>query len=559
VLTPGGRLFPVRDQDLPLMYGFPVLLIGLILWIACANVATMMLARSGARQKEVAVRLALGASRGRLIRQLLTESVLIAIIAGLLGFAFAWWSNRSFDEFKAMMPTFVDLDLRVSWGAFAFSFLLSLLTGVLFGLSPALQATKVEISQGLRPAAAPKLHRYRWYSGRNILIVQQMAASLMVLLFAAFIVVGFQRHAGVDLGFEARDLYSLSVDPIRDGYSEERTRVFFRNLPDRLRNIPGLLEVSVTDAGALASLSSEASTGGFVSMDQHAQAVKATRTAQVGANYFETVGIGLMMGRTFRDSDIAKDNRRIVVNEAMAAEAWPGKNPLGQLFARNDIQYEVIGVVKNVRTGTPLEPMRPVVYHPMDPERLTRPAANGVIVLVRAAPGVDTLTLVRREIAAMDPNLSVFNARAVQTEINALLYLMQYSVALYGGIGVFSLVLAALGLGGITAYAVARRSKEIGIRISLGATRWDVMRLVLTEGTVIILVGSVIGFGGAFAATRVISAFFDALASITQTTIADPLLAVGAPALLAGLGLLSCWLPARKALRIDPMKSLRTD
>jgi ABC-type antimicrobial peptide transport system permease subunit len=265
-----------------------------------------------------------------------------------------------------------------------------------------------------------------------------------------------------------------------------------------------------------------------------------------------------LAGRAFRESDQRDDARVLVVNETMA-KTWSGRNPLGQTIELNGGTYEVVGVVGDMRSGYALEPPRRSVYLPATPGGYASPSPQGVTVLVRAERGIDAALLVRREMASLAPDLTVFNVTSMTEQLDRMAYVFRLATLIYGGIGAFGLVLASVGLAGVTAYAVARRYHEIGIRRALGAQSRDVLKLVMKEGVALIGVGTMLGMALAFAAMRVLATMLSAVGEITQTSIYDPLLLAGAPALLAGLALLACYLPARRSTRIDPVAALRAE
>ena len=555
-LVSGGRLLPLRDEDLPVMMALPLIMVGLALVIACSNVGTLLLARGSARAREIAIRLSVGASRGRIVRQLITEATILALLGGVAGLMFGLWSNSTTEWLDPMLPEYMTFELETSWRALLFTLGLSILSGILFGLAPALQAARSDVSPALKGDAG-NLKRYRWYSMRNFLVLQQVAGSLTLLLLTGFVVLGFGRSSSVEVGFEVDDLYMMSLDPIRDGYTGDQARDFFADLPDRVRQIPGVRDASLTYSIPLGMFSDEASMQASADLDEAARLTRQIRSERVGEGFFETIGVELVRGRTFGPTD---DGLRVaIVNETMVAETWPGQDPVGQTLEIEDDRYQVIGVAPDFRSGRILETSRMGVFLPMDPDRFDQPSSRGVTVLVRAEQGVDVRQAIRNEIATVDPNLTLFNVSRLRDQVETMMYMVRVTMFVYGGIGVFGLVLAAVGLGGVTAYTVAQRTKEIGIRIALGARSNDVLRLVLKEGALMVVIGTLFGQVMAFGTTRALGSYFDALSTITETTTSDPLLLVGAPVLLGTLTMLACYIPARRSTRIDPLVSLRQE
>ncbi len=558
-LLPGGRLLPIRDEDLPVMMAFPLILSGLALLIACSNVGTLLLARGSARAKEIAIRLSVGASRGRIVRQLVTESTILATLGGGAGLALAWWSISSTEWIEPMIPEYMTFEMEMSWVALLFTLGVSVLSGILFGLAPALQAAKADVAPALKSGADMRMKKYRWFSLRNALVLQQVAGSLMLLLLTGFVVLGFGRSSTVELGFDVRNLYMMSLDPVRDGYSGDQARELFSRLPDRIRLIPGVAEASLTHNIPLGMFGDEAALRASTDLDEAARLAKSIRREHVGDGFFEALGVDIEPGRSFRKSDQTDGSRVAIVNQTTVDETWPNQDPIGQTLDLEGDRYQVIGVAPDFRSGVILERSRMGVFLPMEPAAFERPSSQGVTLLVRTDPGVDIRNAIRNEIALIDPSLTLFNVSLLSDQVETMLFMVRFVMMIYGGIGVFGLILATVGLGGVTAYAVAQRSKEIGIRMALGAQKSQVMKLVLKEGAILVVLGTVIGQAFAFVTTRLLGSYFAALTTMTETTTSDPILLVGAPVLLGVLTMLACYLPARRSTRIDPLMALRQE
>jgi macrolide transport system ATP-binding/permease protein len=559
-LLPGGRLMPIRNQDLARALGFPLLLVGLVLFMACVNVATMRLARGAARQREMAVRLALGASRARLVWQLLAESLLVAALGGLLGTLFVLWRDASTRSIsRTLLPSYIYLDLRFDWYGGLMVVIITVGTGILFGLAPALQVTRAAVWSTLQSVRVSNRGVYRWLNLRNVLVLLQVTASLMVLLLSGFVLMGMGRATAVDLGFDARHLYVMSLDPVRDGVSTERTQALFADLPDRLARLPGVMTACLTTSTPAALIGGQSLMTSKVEWLGGPNEGRRLRGSVVGAGFFETLGIPVLHGRSFRRGDMRTDAGIVIVNESMARTEWPGREAVGQVLNTGNARYDVIGVVGNIRPVFAFDPAASQIYFPATPADYAMPSASGVTLYVRAMPGADGVAVVRRELAGIDATLTVFDTGSMTEQVNRMLYLMRIVTVVYGGVGVFGLLLASVGLGGVTAHAVARRTHEIGIRVALGASPSRVLRLVLAEGVAIIGVATVVGMLAAFAALQALRSFVEALAAVTKTSASDPLLIVGAPAVLAALTLLACYLPARRALGVNPVDALRSE
>lgn len=582
-LLPAGKLMPMKKEDLPFITGFFSLLGGMILLIACSNVANMTLARAANRRKEIAVRLALGAGRARLVRQLLTESMLVAAVAGALGFAMATWLMHQAS--RMTMPNIMPVVLRLEpdGRCLLFTFALTLLTGLAFGLVPALRATKTDLTPALKEGGAVRFSRYRRLNSRNLLVLAQISASLTLLLITGFLVIGHERMAGLQVGFKTEDLYLVSLDPVRDGYSGPQAATLFDRILDRTERLPFVTAATLTNHSPMevigypeAPLSTaEPGTGG-------SHRVHTARRFFVGRNYFETVGIPILTGRGFRKEDETKEPRPVILSEALAELLWRGENPLGrhiemgvdavpQFYVGASFggrptvptdarQFEVVGVARNIRDGLDsLQLPHPAIYLPLRAADYAHPQLRGLTLMARTRPGVDAITAIRREIEAVDANLTPFNARTMAEQIDGIMFSVRMAATTYGFIGIFGLILASVGLAGVTAYSVARRGREIGIRLALGARRADVLGLVMREGAVLVSVGTVFGLVGAWAGMRALSGFLAEVARIAGSSTSDPLLLAGAPLLLAALAMAACYVPARKSMRIDPAVTLRQE
>jgi predicted permease len=580
-LLPGGKLIPVRKQDLPFLTGYFTLLGGMILLIASSNVANMMLARAADRRREIAVRLALGAGRGRLIRQLLTESLLLAGGAGVLGFLLSVWVMRGASQIKMPYPMPLSLRLEPDGRVLLFTLALTLFTGLAFGLAPALQAARTDLTPALKEGGNVRLRRYRRLSLRNLLVLSQVAGSLALLLITGFLVLGHRTMAGVEVGFDARNLHLISLDPVRDGYSVAQATNFFPKLLDRVKGLPSVTAASLSDSVPMEMIGRPFVPFSVSGAGQE-KVIYSGRKYVVGRDFFDTIGIPIVHGRGFRMQDEANDASAAIVSEKLVRRCWPGQDPLGrQIELGNETvpqfgfaggssgprisaktrKFEVVGVAKDVRDGLVMvaADSPPVIYLPLRPADYARPLLQGVTLAVRAAQGVDVIAAVRREISAVDDKLTPFHARSMPQQIEQMMFPVRMALWTYGCIGVFGLILASVGLAGVTAYSVTQRRREIGIRIALGARGADVLGLVMKEGAVLVAVGTTIGLAVAWAGMRVLSSFMSQVARTAGTSASDPALLLGAPLLLASLALAACYVPARKSMRVDPVVTLRQE
>jgi predicted permease len=558
-LLPGGRLFPVRDEDMPKVIALPAVLVGLVLLMACGNVANMLVARNAARRREIAVRLSIGGGRGRIIRQLLTESLLLAAMGGVGGLWLARWQITYFQSLQAAMPGYIYLEYNLDWRALVFSALVTLGAAVLSGLAPALNSTREDIASALKPGVTSRSRAGRFFSLRNILVFHQVTASMVLMLITGFIVIGVSRLASTDLGFDYERIYVLNVDPVRDGYEPRRAAELLDELPRRLSAIPGVVSVSMAQTLPVALSGSESILSAKAELAGGASGLGAIRVDRVGPGFFETMGIPLLRGRGFDRRGPAEDSLVVVVNETMARQVWPGQDPVGNTLEFEGRIRQVVGVAGDIRPAMPLSPQLPSVYLPLDPSGFALPTLEGVTVLVRVQPGFDAVSSMRREIRRIDRQLTIFNVRRMEDVVGQIYQLARLATGVYGAMGVFALILATVGLAGVTAYSVARRTHEIGIRVALGAKQIDVLRLVLRESTLIVAMGGAVGLAIALAALRGLASTLEAMVEATRTSATDPLLLAGVPALLIGLALSACYLPARKAARIDPAAAMKTE
>jgi macrolide transport system ATP-binding/permease protein len=558
-VLPGGRMFPVRDEDLPRAIGFPLVLVSLVLLMACGNVANMMLARGAIRYREFAVRLALGAGRGRVVRQLVTESLILSALGSAAGGVMAIWLLSLFDRMRPVFPDYVQYNVRFHWPAYLAAVLVASLSTVLFSMAPSLRASRLDIQTALKPNGPSALRGRRRFGVRNLIIYQQVSISVVLILLTGFVVVGWRRAATVDLGFNPTQLYLLSVDPIRDGFSPAQAEQVIRRLRESLQYAPAVDSVSVAQTVPLAMAGADLVVNARSDLAAGTRSLGTMRVDRVGAGFFETVETALLQGRTFREADQTDDGRVVIVNRTMAQRAWPGSDPVGQPLKLGDDTWEIIGVVNDMRSAFPLAPTLPAVYQPVTPAGFASPGKNGVTLAVRVPPGVDGSALLLSEVRAAAPDLTVVEIKPVTREVDQALFLARVATYVYGGMGVLALVLAAVGLAGVTAYAVARRTREIGIRMALGAKRAHVLWLVLRESVGIILAGTVTGVILAIALTRALSGVVEALAETTGTSVSDPLLLLGAPTLLVVLALIACYLPARRSTQIDPIAAVRSE
>jgi predicted permease len=544
--------------------------VGIVLLIACSNVAGLMLARGAARQKEMALRLALGAGRMRIVRQLLTESLLLAATGGILGIVFASWGSHAIVSFVSNNQprplTFATgLDLRV----LGFTVAVSLLTGVLFGLAPAFRSVRVDVTPALKEgfSASTKISRGggRRFSIGNALVVTQVALAIVVLVGAGLLVRTLQNLRSLDVGFDSHNLVIFGINPSLAGYKDPQIDSFYRDLQGRLTETPGVKSASYSMVPLLSG-ALMATMFNWPGTPQDRQSE--SDVLEVGPDFFSTMQIPFVAGRGFDSSDygIAAQARQslfsgskqpavptpVIVDQAFVAKFLGKENPLGKRFGQSTASqdgpaspgYEIIGVVRDTKYNDLRREISPKMYVPL--------SALAASFEVRTAGDPQALVpAIRRTVAQINPNLPLRDVTTESQQIDRLLFQERLVARLSGLLGLLALALACIGLYGLLAYEVARRTREIGIRTALGAQRGDVLRLVVKQGLSLALVGAVAGTGVAMGVTRYLkSMLYDVKAD-------DPVTIVVVGTLLVLVSLAACFLPAQRATNVDPMVALR--
>jgi len=564
-LIPAGTRVPIPRELRPVLAVFFVALMGLVIALACMNLANMLIARGANRRKELAIRLAIGASRFRLIRQMMAEGILLSLLGGMAGFALAYGLSMLNSHFTPPMAVPLESDFSLDWRAGVFAFGLALVCGVGFSLAPALQATKADLTPALKEGSALRLPGYRRFGFRNLLMVAQVAASLMLLLITGFLVIGISETSSIQTRFDPSTMYLLSMDPVRDGYPPEKSQALFEKLTERLKASGPVNSIAL--AGEEPFSAPDDDEGSQLIVEDAGKTSPLQQSVieeTVGAGYFAALSEPMLAGREFeeRDQRSQPDGSKTVslpavLNESAEHRLFGNENAVGKRVRDQKQSYEVVGVVRDLKNGIGIS--QSVAYLPLTPRDFARPPAGGITIMVRSDAGPDVLSGIRNEIAFIDPNLNIFNVQTLSEYLERSRSSTRFSVQTYGGIGVFGLVLAAIGLAGITAYSVAQRRKEIAIRMALGASRSQVLRLVLREGTALVGVGTVLGFLGAIALVKILSSLTSIFVQAFRIGTDDLRLLIGAPALLAAVAMLACYLPARRSAQIDPLKALREE
>ena len=531
-----------------------MVVVGIVLLIACANMAYLLLARASGRRREIAVRLALGANRIRLIRQLLTESVLLSIVGGAAGLLLAYWLVSALPGTDLQLPLPVDNELSLDRRVLLFTLVLSVATGVLFGLAPAIQASRADVVPVLKnelvPAGTAGRGIARWFGIRQALVVAQLALSLVALIGAGIFLRSLLTSERTDTGFETEGVLVMTVNLGREGYTPERGRLFYEEAAARTAALPGVRGAAVAQVPPL---------GGGLRRSIFPEGADTTtgdrvlvQVNSVSPGYFDAIGIPLARGRDFARTDTQGAPLVVVVNETMAARFWPGQDPIGKRFKFfGDEQFTtIVGVAKNsIYNGIAEEPI-PFIYQP-----LLQHYTPQATLHVRADTNAAALAAaVRRTIQEIDPTLSVFNIRTLEDQVFESLAPLRTNVIVMAAFGVLALLLAAVGLYGVASYSVTQRTREIGVRMALGAGRATVLRLVLGHGLVLVGLGVVVGVAAAAALTPLVPAEL-----APNVSLRDPAIFAVTAAILAGIALTASAIPAYRATRIDPLRALRTE
>ena len=521
----------------------------IVLLIACANAANFLLAQATTRRREMAIRSALGASRRRVIQQALTESTLLALLGGGAGTVLALWVNPLLLSLRPPnLPVRLDVpfDIRV----LGFTAIISLATGIIFGLIPALRSTRLDLAPTLKDEVQGGYRRSRL---RNGLMISQVALCLLLLVGGGLCLRSLWNAQSIDTGFQVQNRIAAKLDLKSLDYSSERGKRFYQDWIERVAALPGVQSVSIA---SYLPLETTSLTIGVQIPGQQPPAGQDSfhiSTMDVGPDFFKTLGTPVMRGREFQRQDDENAPRVIVINEAMAERFWPGENPIGQRVVEGDLakdqSYEVVGVVKSGKYRTLSESPRPVLFRSF----LQAYRAKATLVAHTNADAGQLLKAVREEVQRLDPNLALIESGTLKAHLAFALFPAQVTGLLLGAFGLLALLLAVVGLSGVIAYSVAQRTREIGIRMALGAQGQDVLRLVVGQGVSLSLIGIVLGLGAAVALTRFLSSF------LYQIEPTDPATFLIVSVLMAVVSLLACYFPARRATRVDPMIALRRE
>ncbi len=551
----GVKLIPLREglagdyrKALLILMG----VVGLVLLIACVNVANLLLARASARAKEVAIRTALGAGRWRIFRQLLTESLVLGVMGGALGLTLAFWG---LDLLLAAIPIDLpfwmkfELDGRV----LGFTAGVTLLTALTFGAAPALQASKVDLNEALKEGGRSSSGAGRHQTLRS-LVVAEVALSLVLLIGAGLMMRSFMRLQHTNSGFNPENLLTLSLNvPMVKYDAMEKFYAFYKELLERIRVMPGVDAACAVSNLPLGGGSWEDSltVEGYPALSV-GQAPMINFTV-ITPNYFRAMGIPLLIGRDFNDADTGVSTNVTIIDERLAREYWPNESPIGKRVRFGPPEdkeqwYTIVGVVGAVKNESLNLTLRKTVYIPNAQYPL-----DDMSLAIRAMNPENLAPAIQRQVKAMDPNLPIINMRTMTEVVSRSVWQPRLYAILFGVFAAVALALASVGLYGVMAYSVSERSREIGVRMALGAERRDVLKLVVAQGMTLTLIGIGVGLAAALALTRLMRSL------LFEVSVTDPLTFAGLAALLSVVALLACYLPARRATKVDPMVSLKCE
>ena len=549
-LTPLGdaALGANNFQQVNTAGGLMMAIVGLVLLIACANLANLLLAQAARREKEIGLRAALGANPGRLMRQMLTESLVLAGIAGVLGLAIAYAGRTVLWSYR---PPFIeknDIDLSLDWRVLLFTLGISLFTAVIVALAPAIKSATPNLVETLNLGGRSGSVGWKRSPVRSLLVVSEIALALVALIGAGLFIRSMQNAQRIELGFESEKLFMLAFDLGATGYQEGQAQQFFRTAVDRAKATPGV---------ASATIASNFPLGGGIARTVFPEGQDETtgyrgtlmQLDDVTPTYFETLRIPLVHGRVFDENDRQSTKKVVVVNEATVKQLWPDQDAVGKrfhFFGEPDLR-EVVGVVKNVVVNTIGETPQPAVYLP-----ITQDYAPAATLQVRTTGDPSTVIAgVRAQIQELAPTMAITNVQTVQEIIDQGLWAPRAGAGLLTVFGALALVLAAIGVYGVLSYSVSQQTKEIGIRMSLGAQRQQVMRLVIGQGMRLAAIGLALGLIVAFAMTRVLTTLLFGVSAHDPATFG--VVTVG----LLAVSALACYIPARRAIGVEPIIALR--
>jgi len=549
-----ARPEPNSVRVMPVVSTIFLSLAGLVLLVACVNVANLMLVRGTMRQKELAIRAALGAGRSRLVRQLLTESLMLSGLGGLAGVAFGSWASSLLSSIRLPIDLPILFDFNMDWRVFAYSMGAALLAGLIVGLLPALKASRANVHDALREGGRGSSESGKRMRVRGLLVVAQVAGCLVLLVSAGLFVRSLANAHTVDLGFDPRGVLNLNMDVEQQGYDEARGRAFYRDLERRVRNLPGVDAVSLAYSVPMGHYNNAEYIYPEGQLADPNKRPIAAGENQVTPGYFKVLGIAIQRGRAFTESDTETSPRVAVVNDMFAQKYWPGQEALGKRFRMKDDQsplIEVVGITHNAKFSFIFDDPQPYFFLPQAQSYTALRALQ-----VRTALPPETLTAaLRAEVRALDANLPMFDVRTMVSALDGGngFFILNMGALFAAALGMLGLALAVIGVYGVVSYSASQRAQEIGIRLALGAQPADILKMVFQQGVGLVGIGVGVGIVAAFFLARAIQNMLFGISAH------DPITFVAVTALLGTVALLACLIPARRATRVDPLIALRND
>ncbi len=542
-LTQAGGM-PEMGNTVGLMVVLMVV-VGLVLLIACANVANLMLARAASRHKEIGIRLAIGAGRMRLVRQLLTESIALAMMGAAVGFALAWIAAGALSKVQLPMSFPIAFDFSPDGRVLAFTVGLSILTGIIFGLAPAIRSARTDLVSCIKDQGAA-IGTMRRFGLRNALVVLQVCLSLVLLVGAGLFVRSLQNASRIDLGMKTDNVVMMAFDPKLNAYAPERTRQLLTQLRDRVSALPGIQSVSYVDS---VPLSIGGVTFDFETTDHNGKRTSNADVYRVGRRFFETIGTPMVRGRDF---DLRDADGTAIVNEKLASTLFPKSDPIGQTIRAEKAMYQIIAVVKNAKSRTLGEETAACAYLSLEGDPAKVMSFFGISIVARTGPNAARYArAIQDQIQFLDSNLPVTSTETMQEHIDKALLLPKACATLLGTFGLVGLALATVGLYGVLSYVVRSRTREIGIRMALGANHTGVLGMITRQGVALALVGIAAGMAIAWSLARFAGSFLYGIDAHDTVTF------VGVPLVLLVVAMVAVLVPARRASRVEPMSALR--
>jgi predicted permease len=547
-----ARPQPFANNIVPFIAGIFLVLAALVLLLACMNVANILLVRATMRQREMAIRAAMGASRGRLIRQLLTESVVLALFGGAGGLVLGEWASGAVASLLPDSPLPIHLDFSFDWRVFAYALTAALLTGTLVGVWPALRAGRADVNGVLHGAGRSDSAGVSRHRVRSALVVAQVGGSLVLLIVAGLFVRSLMRAQRAYLGFDPDRVLNVVLDPKEVGYDDVRTKGFYHDLEARVRAMPGVQAVSLAFSVPMGSVNAATSVYIKGRVLEPGQQPPVVGYNWVDPPYFDTMRVPLLRGRAFRENDDDKAPLVAIVNQTMANRFWPNQDPIGKQFSLESASgpfVEVVGVTGNGKYTFMGWDHETYLYVP-----LGQHTTSYRTLQIRSSVPSESLTAqVQSEVRALDPGMPISDVRTMRQSLGGAngLFIFRVGAILAAAMGLLGLTLAVVGVYGVVSFSASQRTHEIGIRMALGADRRDILRLVLRQGLVLVMGGVVSGVLLALALTR---SMVTLLVGVSPT---DAVTFFTATLLLGGIALWACYAPARRAMQLDPMVALR--